>query len=608
MILLVITFSLLYLGGITYLFIKSRKDITKVIKFISGILFLIILNLLIWQPKFKTERIKDIDYTPTILIDNSLSMKQFNSIETITMLNSVLEEKHTLKTISFGTSVREQSFTENNFNDSTSFFPTDFFHKHKSGPILIVSDALFNNLPNEVPNPKNNLYFYTKLKRISHTDYLNIQITKKTEVISGNVFELPITFSGFSSIDKNKVNLSFYNNEKKISEDEVTIPAGNFTYKKTIKLPPLPSGRHLLKTIVNTPKSNSQHKEIIINSIPKEQTIYIDNRKPSLDIRFLKLALANNDFFKISTTKESDISIIFPQTKNDFHSKSKVNLFIGNNIKKAFKSTSVYLESIDSRYMSFKTLPPPQNFYNNSIKGQDIISATINNIKYPILTQVIKGGNTNLHLNLSGLWKWEFSQNKNNTYYDNSFISTLLDHLKDNAIKTDFKKPIIVHSQLSEHPFKDVFNIYHPFQKPSLKDSLFLYTVDSKRHKKLIRQKSLNLLLESDTLLTNRTISDSTTYMFQIRYNNDTYEITKTIQRQKLNLESSSNDQNTLFLNKHFQELDLNNKEQLNQIFNPDKDSSVKETITNIYRIKRNWLILLLTILIISIFWSIKEE
>lgn len=612
MLLFVLTFSVMYLIGIIYLFSINKKGLKNITKLILGIILILSLNIIIWQPAFTTEVIKEIDNNPILLIDNSLSMTQFNSDSTINTLTKNMSKISSLKAFTFGSSIKRGDINNITFNDSTTLFPSEIFNKHKHSPIILISDALFNSIPEDIELSSKNRLYYIPLKRVSYYEYIHFEAPNKIVQKGFKQINLPVTITGHSENILNDMSIEISSNGKSISKKNLTLQRGDYTISQDIPISPQPSGRHIITIKLIRNNKPIQKKEAILYSMPEHQSIHIKNENPSLDSRFLKLAINKRDDLKITTDENADISIIFSNTKRELKTKSGLTLFIGSLLKNSatipFNKNFIELESNDAHFMEFKTVPAPLKIFKSTNLNQNILTSNINNTLIPILSQNILSDRIDMHLNIQGFWKWDFKDEYTSDLSEFSFTNSLLSHISSNALKSKYKEPQIIHLRSDKFPLTEIFTIYNPLNIPTPKDSVYIYIVNNKGKEAFKRCKSINTLLESDTLMLIESGIDSTTFLFKVKYGKREYSIKKTTAKSKSNTELNPNDQNIYFLDKNFQRIDINNTIQINKLFNNQNTKIKNQTILKQYKLQRNWSVLIITILLFTIIWLIKED
>lgn len=604
MILVSFVFSIIYLSALLYLYIKSRKEIRKVISLFSGIILTMIINLIIWQPTFKTEVLQKEDRSPILLIDRSLSMNQFNSDSILKSIRSDIKDIKKIRVFTFGESCQTENIKDINFTDSASIFPEEFIQKNIHSPLILLSDALYQNQPNSLTLSENKQMYYIPLKRKDYSNHITLNTSSEIIQSGQKKAVIDIELSGFAKDSLNQLTVKLFKNNKELKSKTITYKSGNIYLTKSLTIPQLPFGRHILS--LNTYQNDSliQTKELILKSTPDIFKINISSNSPSLDERFIKLAIQKTENLKISDSNNSDISIIFNKKQK---STSLVNLYISNSTMPLdFKENTIKITSNEPGFMNFTSLPKPRKIYNSSLKGKKIITGSIDDKKIHILTQVINENSISLFLNITGFWKWDFRDLYSSNNPDQSFTSSLLDYLKKTAIKTRLSEPLVIKTDLRNLPHSDIYTIYHPFSNPSDNNTLNLTLIDNKGNKVFNRKKKLNTLLEKDTVIINTEKSYSSS-LFELSYGSKNFNIEKQVTANNNIMEISTSDQNQLFLNKYFHKLDIKDKSKLSQITNKDYISK-SITINKEFNIHRNWYLLISAILLLTILWAIKPD
>lgn len=611
MILIVSIFSALYLLGSLYLFIKLPKTISALFRLTANIILIGIINIVIWQPHFSTTQIKQVDTTPIILFDNSISMKYFNVDSSLSGLRNQLDTLNKFNTYFFGENVREEHLSNITFNDSISKFPHSFIENNNSKTIVLISDALCNNLHSEKSiSNKSNLY-YLPLKRIAYQNYCHFSNPIEFHQTNALSSHLPIQINGHNKDSSQILQFEITKDDKVISKKTVHTPTNSYSISDSLKLPLLKPGRHIIKIKMKTDEQKEQVSEALIISEPKFFNIKIHETKPSLDSRFFKLALSKRSDFKIIKNNRVSISVLFDNKEEESnYLNSKVVLYIGDAISKASiisdKREVIELSSNSIDFMNFKLFPYPSSiFYHKSTNLSPIITTTIDSSKYPILSKRVKNKKTYLYLYTKGFWSWDFQEKNNHNKSSETFTNSLLDYLKESLIKSNYTKPDIILSNNGQ--FNNIFNIYHPYTKPSSHDSVYIF-INLKGKENLIYSNKLNSYLQKDTIVIPSLKTDITTYKVITKYGNKEFETTKTLYKKETNFEINSSDQNSIFLEKHYKKLDTKSIKDLKKQIISNETHIKNETIIKQIKLQRNWPFFVIVILLLTLLWSYKEN
>lgn len=608
MFLLVSTFSILYLFGAVFLFIKLPKTISAFFRFIANIVLICIINIIVWQPVFSTKYIKQIDNTPVVLIDNSISMNFFDVSNSLKLLTNQLDSANIFKTYFFGKKLREGDISKTSFNDSISKLPFNFLENSNSKAIILISDALCNNLHFEKNLAyKSNLY-YMPLNRVSYKGFNQFTNPSEIHQKEDQLIKLPIQIDGYSKDSSQTLNFEVTKNERVICQKVVHTPINSYSFSEIFEIPNFKTGRHLVKISMKKAGNIEQISEALIISEPKKYNIKFFNQNPCLDSRFLKLSILKRKEFDIVKSERADISIYFNILKKT--PESKTNLYIANSIPNTSiipnNKETIELNSTNLNFINFNHFPSPTSIFSSKASGHiPILNTEISKVNYPILSKSVKSKETAINLYIKGFWRWDFQEKNDLNNTSATFTNSLLDLLKENFIKSHYSKPEIILSENTN--LKNTFNIYHPHTEPSGDDSVYVFHI-LKEKEHLIYSNSLNSYLKKDTIIFNSPKNDTSAYKIKTKYGKKRFETIKQSYKKTHNSEINSSNQNTIFLEKYFKKLDKNSIKEFKKQITLNQAFNKSETITKQIKLQRNWPLLIIAILLITFLWSYKEN
>ncbi len=315
--------------------IKSKWQIA----FISiRILLFLTLFFSFIEPILTFERIASPSRVMPILIDNSLSMQLFNPDSSVVpFIDSLLKVKLDIdnnpivfKPFLFGDSIAEfHQQSRIPFTNNQSFFPTYWRDKQTANAPcwLLISDGNFSNpsVPKELLSDKNVTYSVLP----NPTIRANLKITVHTESTiapKDSIFPVTVRYDGFSPVREDGI-LFCRINDKTVSRKSLNLGKGFFSDTTTIRLKSVHQGRFLFAISISMPRDTLYRTVYFpLTIVPSKFNAGIVSNSPVLDERFLKIALDNDEQWKIAddTTKQFDALFCFDLSSPDVRLISKL--------------------------------------------------------------------------------------------------------------------------------------------------------------------------------------------------------------------------------------------------------------------------------------------
>ena len=260
-----------------------------------------------------------------VLIDASKSMRMFLGDSIVTRSLAQLEAWNAAN------AGKKQKFVFYAFGDSliplkNSPRTLRWSHKHsflpesikdhivrRSNAMLLISDGNWSNASLPLANFSDKNVFYLPLKCIEKRPYLQMALSGFPAF---STIDSPLVSSvaveGVSSCNNNEIAITLLENNKKLQE--ITIPAQQGFYKNNVRiiLKNATPGRHLYRF-----EAHSEHDSlntccyVLHSKLPKQFYYTLYNDRPTLDRRFIQLALERqHDFMGSSAGKEHDPDLL----------------------------------------------------------------------------------------------------------------------------------------------------------------------------------------------------------------------------------------------------------------------------------------------------------
>jgi len=275
------------------------------------------------EPTFRFERLANDSNTLPVLIDASASMRLFHPDSTILPFLRMLTAKSlssssvtiTPQFFLFGDSIRKCKPTDTyTFSDRQSIFPSlSSIDAIKHSPMcIIVSDGNFSNMSLSSTIMQDKTYFYLPLAVVRPAPFLKSEIRSSPSVtpVDSPAFAT-IRVNGFA-IKTKKLVVTLRNKTNFILQKLVAINAGYFSDTVSFRLPTTVQGRFLY-SISTQASADSECTELSVlhSVVPQKFSAKTCSALPSLDQRFLRIALLNDPQWQIDKSYSKTLDAIF---------------------------------------------------------------------------------------------------------------------------------------------------------------------------------------------------------------------------------------------------------------------------------------------------------
>jgi len=308
--------------AVIYYFKKTDRRVRMMLAGIRVGLFLSLLCALI-EPMLRLERLAEPQRVLPVLIDASASMRLFHPdssvLPFIRSLSRVTKDNSgapvTVELYCFGDSLRKCGRPDSiHFSDRQSFLPATLGEKQgRSWPAcLIVSDGNFSNasLPRGIFQEKTCLY--ASLPPASPLPYLAMKLLSENEHAAQDSPSVAVLrVSGYSG-SKESILLTCRERATVVSRSALKIDKGFYNDTLAIRLPTSQQGRFLYSltavSVVDTLRRALYFTQTVVSG---RFLARIVTSGPSLDQRFLSLALENDPQWNFSADASKEFDAVF---------------------------------------------------------------------------------------------------------------------------------------------------------------------------------------------------------------------------------------------------------------------------------------------------------
>ena len=572
-----------------YIYKMKRNPINWILATLRFIT-LFSLILLIVNPKFDNNVIKDLKPTLVVAVDNSESIKYLNkdslsrlAIESI-LGNSELSEKYNIKIYSFGKKLNQNkslNFNEKQTNITKAIQDIESIYESQIAPIVLISDGnqtIGTNYGYASKAFKQAVFPLTLGDSLFNADLKIQQINVNKYAYLNNKFPVEI----FCSYSGNKT----LSTELTISSDN------NIIHKERLEFSPEVSSRIItplikttkvgqqayqvyLKPIKNEKNKVNNLKYISVETIDELSKVALISTMSHPDIGALKTSIETNEHRLVDLlkpeefimSKESYGLVVLYQPNTEFKEvfertkKMNNNTFIIGGISTQWRflneiQSDFYQEvtgqnesfngNTNLDYMNFNITdysfishpPLTTEFGQVSINTQyeTLLYKSINSIltNEPLWFTYEKNASRNSVLLAENLWKWRmysFQQNLNFVTFD-SFIAKVIQYL-------DVKN-------LDNRLILDYQSIYDGGQKLEISAQYFNknYELDSNadigitfQNIETGRQVEFPMITDSYSYKLDLSVLDAGSYSFEVKVNKGSHRKSGTIEILKFNIE-----------------------------------------------------------------------
>ena len=285
------------------------------------------------EPAFVFERLSPPVRPVPVLIDVSKSMRLFSPDSAILPFLARLEQWNVTHAASgrtfalycFGDSLRP--LVRNGkpaWSDRQSFLPATMKDRtlRQANAMIVISDGNWSNATLPTENFSDKSVWYLPLPAIQRSPYLQMDLVHFQETLpADSLLVATIALEGLSKGADDSVTLKVMEKNVCLQRKSASVPAGFFRREVTFRFGKRAAGRHLYRLEAQFVASSQStafpitcSRWVLHTALPGYFTYSLYNARPSLDRRFLQLALGRDHDFKESrsgSTEGIDLLVLF---------------------------------------------------------------------------------------------------------------------------------------------------------------------------------------------------------------------------------------------------------------------------------------------------------
>ena len=389
----------------------------------------------LFEPAVTIHRLPAAGRTLPILIDASESMSLFNADSVIRLLEERCANYPETPArpgrrpvwMLFGDSLRPHDTAAPYLPlDRNSLFPPVQRHPllHSCDELIIVSDANWSNTSPFKDELSSKTVWYLPLAPQRKKPSLTCDAPDTLVTAAGASRTLPVVCSG-TAINATKIMLTISDGSSRVAADTQEVPPGPFRHMFSIRLPPVPSGLQLYRIdAFSTGDTLRRCRYSLCRTVPATCTYTVRTAAPSLDVRFLRNALAGRKEFRELPAAEknrADVQFLFSTTgeARSGPAGQALTVYLGTlpgagKTGTPLKSGGHLLVENSTRNpffgMPVDELPPitPIRPGKNIPITASWISVTDGHDTIPLVFRGVTGNRTFIGCGFSGFWQWDF--------------------------------------------------------------------------------------------------------------------------------------------------------------------------------------------------------
>ena len=412
------------------------------------------------EPSFHIRYLSRMNSPLPVLVDASASMTHFAADSVITVLRRNIDSISTLNGIAardtrwylFGDSLRALKKDSITFSDKKSYFP-DFSETpvlSKAQEAIIISDGHWSNSELPFKAMPSKLFWYIPLPLRHRPSSLSFKIPDTISSPENSPTELHVLCKGVTS-GTTRLSFTLAGKDTVIKRISSSIPEGMFTHTFIVDLPVEKPGYYLYDcSVVSETDSLQTTGKVLLQVTPEKYLCSFVSSRPSMDERFLRLAIDRNPLFrKNSRTGKSDVYFIFDNAKMTSKSNKGVYVFIGTPPLQSriipSDSLSVTLPAATVvnpfAHLPLSQLPPikiaiPEK--SGFVPFHTYLTVTRGKMSFPVLFSGLYRKKHTIFCTISDLWKWDFLPLSHTTGESEifSFSESLLELIESVLVST----------------------------------------------------------------------------------------------------------------------------------------------------------------------------
>ena len=385
---------------------------------------------MVLEPTFHIRYLSKSDTPLPVLVDASASMSHFAADSVVTSLRKSIDSIAALHPETarktewylFGDSLRIWKKGAVSVLDKRSFFPdiSSIPSLAEAQEAIIISDGHWSSSELPFNTISSALLRYLPLTIHHQPPSLAIDLPDTVSAVENSLKKIAVHCKGNTS-DTTRLSFTLTSKDTVVRIFSSPIPRGAFTHTFSITLPAEKEGYHLYDcSVVSITDSLRSNRKMLYKVLPESFRCSFISSRPSLDERFLRLAVDRSDLFRKSSRKKaSDVYFIFDNAKPLPENDKGVFVFLGT---PPLKSVTVSGDSLSFTlpaatlvnpfaHLPLSDLPPvrmaiPRN--RSFIPVHTYLAANSGKRSFPVIFSDIFKQNRAIFCSLSDFWKWDF--------------------------------------------------------------------------------------------------------------------------------------------------------------------------------------------------------
>lgn len=423
-----------------------RSDFTYRAKwFFSSVRVLmgIVLIFMVLEPVFHIRYLAKSTAPLPILVDASASMSHFAADSVVTGIRRGIDSIAALHTASvsdtrwflFGDSLRVLKKDSVKFSDGKSYFPdfTESSVLNNSKEMIIISDGHWSNSELPFKAADSRIFWYVPLTLHHQPPSLSIQAPDTISSSENRPVKLFIQCKGVTT-DTTHLSLTLTDKDTIATLLSTPIPEGTYNYTFTVAMPDEKPGYHVYNcSVFSTGDSLRTSRKVLYRVTPEKYRCSFISSRPSMDERFLRLAVdRNSSFIKNGGTGKTDVYFVFNNAKVPDAIKEGLPVFIGT---PPLQFSTVSSDSLSIAFpgdaivnpfthLPLLQLPPIEMSIPAKLPFQPshtYLTAENGNNSFPLLFSGSYHKQQAVFCSITNFWKWDFLPLSHGTGESNNF-------------------------------------------------------------------------------------------------------------------------------------------------------------------------------------------
>ena len=599
---------------------------------------------IIFQPTFKISTIAPEDQGAIVVLDVSKSMRLFNADSSLSRFLATLKNIPSgkphgsvpVRIVCFGDSTRLLSQgSPISFSDEHSYFPNRLGQDLEShGRVLIISDGNWSNpsLPRGLLQDKT--CYYIKLPSFSPRPFLHTEfISTQQQVVQDSVSIVRLLIQGFKKTD-GALDIAAMLSGRRVARASRKVNAGYFSDTVSVSLPSSRPGRSLCTVVaVDSSDSLSSLLYLVRNAVPRNFKASMCASRPTLDKRFIALALSKDQTWKFGDAGFDVLFILsWDSAAREALSKLKptgIAVFIGCApgadrvvVPDTFSLISFLPDDSLTQRLELQKMPPPPEIVSDTRPFSSPMHPILGCIArkatpfdtIPFLSYCAYGKHSALFCAARNVWTMEFlplSVDKENETF--SFLEYIVSVAKKQLLR-NLNRNFFMYPAASEVYDRDsiAFCIVAPSEMTSAEpqSGTIHFTLEHNNNNVLDTTFFLALNEASGNQMICLRPFPAGTYAYKasLFLKEARFSYSDTLFVQENNLEMSVRGQNTLILNDLAIPIEMNDFEGLRTALASDIGQRNRATITRTIQIKHSWGLLAFLFVLFGMEWLIRRK